>query len=128
MKYYVRTGYDGKPLDRFIHTFKNNPGDPYKEITIPNCCTPADTKTFISELSFQGPGCTGGWILYLDGGLVVPDPLVVIDITNISTFIQTMNEAYAGTFVFEDLGGSNTSINILIPFTSFSVYASWICE
>lgn len=128
MKYYIRTGHNGLPLDRFIRTFRNSLGSPFREITVPSCCAPAEIRSFISDPSFLGPTCTGGWLLYLEGVLIEPDPLVVIDITDLPSFVASMNLAYAGIFSFVIESGAFVITSILVPFTTFKLQPAWQCE
>lgn len=127
-KYYAKF-VNGIPVEGSLKSFPNNPGYPYKELSIPDCCpVVTENPSFTSTISFQAPGCIGGWVFTIDNVVQVPDPEIPLDQDSIPDYVAYLNLAYAGILSFEVISGDTIKITILVPFTDFRVTASWSCE
>lgn len=124
-KYYVKMKGD-VPVEGSLKSYANNPGYPYKEVSIPNCCDL--DKVFTIPFVFEVVGCTVDYQFEINGIIVPPDPGVVVDQTSFVNYIVYLNLAYTGILSFEIVTGSTVSTTVLVDFDTFEIDWGFVCE
>ena len=126
-KYYAKF-VNGVPVEGSLKSFPNNPGYPYKELSIPDCC-PLEPQSII--LSTEAPigTCTGIPVIEIDNVAVVQTgPPMVNLYLSFNDYIAALNAAYAGILDFTVVSGTLIRIDVLVPFVSFRYTLSLTCE
>jgi hypothetical protein len=127
-KYYAKF-VNGVPVESSLKSFPNNPGYPYKELNIPNCCESQD-KTVIYISDYPTVSCIGGAVLSINGDVVPVSgtPPATSGFASLADYAAALNLAYPGVFSFEAINTNELAITILVPFSTFSYTISLTCE